>query len=170
MSAYPARERRQSVKIGARLKSGRGWSNVVLRNVSPHGVMGLCDPPPTRGDYVEVRCGAYVIVARVAWARDDCFGARAQDVIVLPELIACSQGRTRPAPDRRREARPRVAPPPPSLVTRAAASARLGRALDFAGIALAGATLASLAAGFAHGAIAKPAGEISRALAQGEIR
>src|SRR5688572_12895721 len=98
MSAYPARERREPVKIGARLKNGRGWSNVVLRNVSPHGVMGLCDPPPARGEYIEVRCGAYLIVARVAWARDDCFGARAQDIIVLPDLIACSQGRTRSAP------------------------------------------------------------------------
>ena len=170
MSAYPAREIRQPVKIGARLKSGRGWSNVVLRNVSPHGVMGLCDPPPARGDYIEVRCGAYVIVARVAWARDDCFGARAQDIIVLPDLIACGQGRTQPAPERRREPRPRVAPAPLSLVARAAANVRLARALDFGAIALAGATLASLSASLAHDAVARPAAEISRALAEGGTR
>ncbi len=34
MSAYPAREKRQPVKIGAWLKSGRGWRNVVLAFLS----------------------------------------------------------------------------------------------------------------------------------------
>jgi len=43
---------------------------MVLRNVSARGVRGQCPAPPERGDYVEVRCGAHVIAARVAWARD----------------------------------------------------------------------------------------------------
>ena len=34
MSAHRTREPRRPVRIGARLKSGRGWSDVVLRNVS----------------------------------------------------------------------------------------------------------------------------------------
>ena len=95
MSAHRLREPRQPVRIGARLKTGRGWSDIVLRNVSARGVMGQCSAPPERGDYVEVRCGAYVIVARVAWAREDSFGARAQDLIALDDLIASAEGRAR---------------------------------------------------------------------------
>src|SRR5688572_28685416 len=34
MSAHRTREPRRPVRIGARLKSGRGWSDIVLRNVS----------------------------------------------------------------------------------------------------------------------------------------
>jgi hypothetical protein len=168
MSAYPARERRQPVRIGARLKSGRGWSDVVIRNVSPRGIMGLCAAPPARGDYVEVRCGACVIVARVAWTNENCFGARAQDVIVLPDLIAGSRGRESPAQERRRQARPQSSTVPvPSLAARAAASSRVARTLDFLAIVLAGATAASIAAGVAHDAMARPADHIAQALSKG---
>ena len=167
MSAYPAREARQPVTIGARLKSGHGWSDVLIRNVSARGMLGQCDAPPARGDYVEVRCGAYVIVARVAWTGDKCFGAHAQDLIVLPDLIAGTQSRAAPAQDRRRQPRSAPALLRPSLAARAAASARLGRVLDFMAIVLAGATLASIAAAMAHDAIARPAAEITEALSGG---
>jgi hypothetical protein len=168
MSAYPAREIRQPVRIGARLKSGRGWTDVVIRNVSPRGIMGRCAAPPARGDYVEVRCGDCVIVARVAWTDNDSFGARAQDKIVLPDLIAGSQGRETPAQERRQQARPQPsALPAQSLAARAAASTRVARTLDFLAIVLAGATAASLAAGVAHDAMARPADHIAQALSKG---
>jgi len=168
MSAHRAREPRQPVRIGARLKSGQGWSDVVLRNVSPRGMMGECEAPPERGDYVEVRCGAYVIVARVAWASDDCFGARAQDCIALADLIACSEGRALPVDDRRKAPRPvKLAPRAPSLAERNFASVRLGRAFEFLSVGLAGATLAAVLGGAAHDALARPAEAVSRALDAG---
>jgi hypothetical protein len=159
------------VRIGARLRSGQGWSDVVLHNVSTRGVMGECRQPPARGEYVEVRCGAYVIVARVAWAGDDRFGARAQDLIALPDLIAGGQGRAAPAGERRRKPRPvRPAPTARSLEERGFASARLGRAFEFASLILAGATLAAVLGDAAHDALAKPAGRVSQALASGAAR
>jgi hypothetical protein len=171
MSAHRAREPRQPVRIGARLKSGRGWSDVVLRNVSARGVMGQCPQPPERGDYVEVRCGAYVIVAHVAWATEDRFGARARDLIALTDLIACAEGRQRPVDDRRRQQRPaRPARPAVPLAERSFASARLGRAFEFFSVALAGAALAGVLGGAAHDALARPADQISQALAAGEAR
>jgi hypothetical protein len=165
MSAHRGREPRQPVTIGARLRSGQRWSDVVIRNVSARGVMGQCPAPPARGDYVEVRCGAYVIVARVAWAGDDRFGARTQDVIALPDLIACSQGRVAPAADRRQQPRPATrAPAARSLAERSFASVRLGRAFEFMSLILAGAALATLLGGAAHDALARPAAEVSAAL------
>lgn len=171
MSAHRAREPRKPVRIGARLKSGRGWSDVVLRNVSARGVMGQCPAPPERGDYVEVRCGSYVIVARVAWASADAFGARTQDLIALPDLIASSEGREAAAKERRKKTRPvKLVQRPKSLEEQSFASARFGRAFEFASLILAGAALAAVLGGAAHDAIAKPAEKISQALAEGHDR
>ena len=171
MSAHRAREPRQPVTIGARLKSGRGWSDIVLRNVSARGVMGQCPAPPARGDYVEMRCGAYVIVARVAWARDDRFGARAQDRIELADLIACAEGRARQAEERRRRVR---AEAPvrhrPTVADRNFASQRLGRLFEFGVLIAGGAALAAMLGGAAHDALARPAAAVSQALTAGEPR
>jgi hypothetical protein len=116
-----------------------------------------------------VCCGTYVIVARVAWNSGDRFGARAQDVIELPDLIAGAQGRARQAPERREQQRPaRTALNTRSLAERNFASIRLGHAFEFVSLILAGAGLAALLGGSAHDALARPAAEASRALAPGE--
>jgi len=168
MSAQRAREPRLPVRIGARIKSGRGWRDVVIRNVSARGVMGECESAPARGDYVEVRCGAYVIVARVAWANEGRFGARTQDVIALADLIACGAGRARPTAERRRQPRPtHAAQRTPSFAERAFASGRLGRAFEFGSLIAAGAALATLLGGAAHDALATPVRSISQALTAG---
>lgn len=171
MSAHRTREPRQPVRIGARLKSGRGWSDVVLRNVSARGVMGQCPAPPARGDYVEVRCGAYVIVARVAWTADDRFGARAQDTIELADLVACAEGRAREAEERRQGVR--AAAPVryrPTVRERHSASLRLGRLFEFGSLILGGAALAALLGGAAHDALARPVTTVSQALSAGAAR
>lgn len=169
MLAHRAREPRQPVRIGARLKSGRGWSDVVLRNVSARGVMGECTPPPARGDYVELRCGAFVIVARVAWSGDDRFGARAQDTIELGDLIACAEGRARKRAERRRYARPvKPARRAPTLEERGFSSARAGRAFEFFSLIMVGTALATLLVGTTHDALATPVAKVSRAMAAGE--
>jgi hypothetical protein len=171
MSAQRAREPRQPVRIGGRLKSGRGWSDVVLRNVSARGVMGECPAPPDRGDYVELRCGDYVIVARVAWASGSHFGARAQDLIELADLTASAEGRAREAGERRRRLRPVQSDPrAPSIADRSFASARLGRAFEFGSLIIAGAALASLLGGAAHDALARPVAKVSQSLVKGEAR
>jgi hypothetical protein len=171
MSAYRAREPRQPVKIGARLKSGLGWSDVVLRNVSARGVMGECTAPPARGDYVELRCGPSVIVARVAWSGDDRFGARAQDRIELGDLITCAEGRPPQGTERRRHDRPiKAAQRAPTLVERSFASARFGRAFEFFSLILAGTALATLLVGTTHNALARPVAKASRAMAAGKAQ
>ena len=112
-----------------------------------------------------------MIVARVQWASDDKFGARAQDLIALTDLIACAEGRQRPADERRLERRPaKPQRPQTTLAERSFASVRLGRAFEFCSVALAGAALATVLGGAVHDALAHPAGQVSRALATGEAR
>jgi hypothetical protein len=36
------------MRIGARVKSGQGWNDVVIRNVSARGVLGECPAPAAR--------------------------------------------------------------------------------------------------------------------------
>lgn len=171
MPPHRAREERRPVRIGARLKSGRGWFDAVIRNVSPSGVMAMCEPAPERGDYVEVRCGTYVIVARVAWTKDDCFGARTQNPIELPDLIAGSEGRARMSEERCKLARARAdAPRRPGLGERAAASARFARAFEFLSLACVGVGLAALAAGAAYDALSRPLDAAAEALATGQVK
>lgn len=171
MSAHRAREPRKPVRIGARLKSGQGWSDVVLRNVSPRGVMGECPAPPERGDYVELRCGAQVIVARVTWASEDRFGARAQDLIALPDLLASSRGPVAPTTDRRQQPRSaRSLIVAKSLEERGFASVRFGRAFEFLSLVFAGVALATLLGGAAYDTLARPTGKISQALGAAQAR
>jgi hypothetical protein len=131
--------------------------------------MGQCAAPPERGDYVEVRCGAYVIVARVAWAREDSFGARAQDLIALDDLIASAEGRSRQTDERRRQERAATSGRHrPTIAERNFASLRLGRLFEFGSLILVGAALATLLGGTAHDALARPVSTVSQALATGE--
>lgn len=100
MSGYPSREQRHTVWLGARLKSRGSWSDVTIRNVSSGGIMASCSHPPKPGEWIEVRCGSFMIVARVVWATDDRFGASTQDRIVLEDLLRAS--RSRPTSGERR--------------------------------------------------------------------
>ncbi|MEO6388414.1 MAG: hypothetical protein ABIT16_08375 [Croceibacterium sp.] len=165
MPGYRNRETRQPVSIGARLSRGRSWSDMVIRNVSPRGMMGMCAVPPERGEYVEIRSGDYVVVARVMWARGGRFGLRAQDQIELGELVAGIDGRLAATGERRRIPRPPVPRPRPTMAQRFAASQRAARAFDFMSLSLAGAVLAGLAAGAAHDALTAPLDQVSGALA-----
>ncbi len=167
MAGKHVREPRKPVKIGARLKSERGWSDIVIRNVSSRGMMGICPAPPERGDYVEVRCGTYVIVARVAWKGEGSFGAQSQARIDLDDLLTGSVGRST-ACDRRKL--PRAAEPAsrrPAAET-AQAHARVGRLFDFVSVVLAAVVFAALVAGQAYAVLAEPLDAAARALVPAE--
>ncbi|MEO6040848.1 MAG: PilZ domain-containing protein [Croceibacterium sp.] len=163
-----AREPRKPVRIGARLMGERGWSDVVIRNVSSGGVMGASPHPPVRGDYVEVRCGSYRIVARIAWARGGLFGAQARGRIEIADLLAGSEGRAVATDERRQQPQVRLAQRAPAPAEQAERSARAGRMFDFAMLALAGAAFAGLAASAAYQALAAPIELAAEALAGAE--
>ena len=81
------RHQRRKVLIPARLKQDSGWSDVCIRDVSPRGLLVQGGSPPPRGAYVEVRRGAHIIIAKVAWAKDHQFGVTTQDILPVDALI-----------------------------------------------------------------------------------
>ncbi len=68
------RESRREVVIPAQMRSKRGWSDVTIRNISPHGMMLLAPFPPRPGTYVEVRKASLALVGRVVWVKGKTLG------------------------------------------------------------------------------------------------
>lgn len=68
------RESRREVVIPAQMRSKGGWSDVTIRNISPHGMMLLAPFPPKPGTYVEVRRASLALVGRVIWVKGKTLG------------------------------------------------------------------------------------------------
>lgn len=68
------RESRREVVIPAQMRSKRGWSDVTIRNISPHGMMLLAPFPPRPGTYVEVRRASLAMAGRVVWVKGKTLG------------------------------------------------------------------------------------------------
>ena len=68
------RESRREVVIPAQMRSKRGWCDVTIRNISPHGMMLLAPFPPRPGTYVEVRKASLALVGRVVWVKGKTLG------------------------------------------------------------------------------------------------
>lgn len=83
-----SREPRHTVFLRARMQTGAGWVDVVLRNVSARGAMANCSVAPDRGHYVELRYGSFCFVGRVVWSAEGQFGLRLQDEVDLRAFLA----------------------------------------------------------------------------------
>ncbi|RZM10031.1 MAG: PilZ domain-containing protein, partial [Sphingomonas sp.] len=92
------REPRTKVLVPCRLNVDGAWSDACVHNVSSRGMLMAADAAPRPGSYVEVRRGTLLIVGRVMWRQDRCFGIRTQDRISVDALV--SEPRRRTAPPR----------------------------------------------------------------------
>lgn len=144
------REARRPVNLTARMRTERGWCDIVIRNVSSGGFMAQCTMPPRRGYYVEVWRGELCIVGCVAWCTGSRFGVRSRSKIDIPALVA--KRSIAPAGIERRRDHRRPGAAPPSSQVQASRSRNLGRALEFAAL--------GAAAGFAAFFMASAVGEL----------
>lgn len=81
------REARQPVKVPARLRVAAGWQDATILNLSTRGVMFRCTVPMERGHFLELRRGSHVIVAQIMWASDGSYGAKAQGLIPITDVV-----------------------------------------------------------------------------------
>lgn len=176
---YKTRERRQAVSISVRYRGAAAWADAQIVNVSSRGVMALCQSPPSRGSYVEIRRGSYVIVGCVAWSATDRFGMRARDRIEAAELVAAGDAIPSGA-ERRKSPRSLGRSPNVSakdgtsskaarradLADREAASARFARGFGFIAIVVVAAGLALVAARIAASALGNSLEAVDVALEQ----
>jgi hypothetical protein len=145
--------------LGARIRCGARWGDAAILNVSGSGLGLAASAPPSPGVYVELRRGAYVVVARVVWADGERFGVRAQDAILVDALVAAAS--CAPAAPQRTQRDRRS---PPRTADREAASRAMARCAEFSLIGLFGAALALAAFHTAAEALGKPLARVSAAL------
>lgn len=81
------REPRLKCVIKGRMRLNSLWSDVCIRNISSRGMLLQAGSPPPRGTYVEVYRGRHVIVACVAWAKDNRFGIQTQDRLDVQAIL-----------------------------------------------------------------------------------
>jgi hypothetical protein len=160
------REERQKVMITARMRAGASWDDVAILDLSTRGLGIRAADPPGRGTYVEICRGRHVIVARVMWTSGQRAGLQAQDVIWVQALVN-EPSNDRHAPPTPSGGRPVERRAKPRTAQQRHDDSRLvGRALEFACIALLGAAMAMAAFGMVEHALARPLAQISAALAQ----
>jgi hypothetical protein len=163
------REPRRNVMLTARMRHGEAWSDACILNISSRGLLLHAADPPSRGTFIEVRRGAYVIVARVIWAKTDRFGVCAQDRLAIDALVANKPSSNQPlgradGTNVERRARPRS----DRLEWRYSRSREKGQALQFACVVGLGLGLAACAYEAVTETLSKPLSLVSRQLAKGE--
>ena len=140
------REPRLKCVVKARMRLDGVWKDVCIRNISSRGMLLQAGSAPARGTYVEVYRGRHVIVARIAWAKDNRFGIHTQDrldvqaILGEPDLSGANYKdviKTQPTFERRAAPRPTQA----DLRWRAERSRFKAKALEFACIAAVGGSI-----------------------------
>lgn len=145
------------------------WRDVCVRNISSRGMLLQAGSAPHRGTYVEVYRGKHVIVARVAWSKDNRFGVQTQErlniqaILGEPDLSGTSYKdavKKQPTYERRSAPRPTEA----ELRWRAEQSRFTSKALEFACIAAVGGSIAFALFDTMSDTFSKPLASVSAAL------
>lgn len=148
--------------IRARLKTGDGWHDACIVDLSRRGAGLQAANAPPRGAYVEVRRGFHVIVARVVWSRGHRFGVTAQDDLPVDSIAADRAPPTQTRPFERTAGDRRILPR--AVSQRAEASRRRGQRLQFLAAVVGGSVAAMFAGAEVRQALAAPLAEVSTVL------
>ena len=146
------------------MRVGASWADACILNQSSRGMLVQSGAAPQRGNYLEIRRGRHVVVARVIWSCDERFGVETQEPVSAEELIREADNGsidTRLAPDERRAA-PRL------LRERREASRQHGRAFEFGSLALFGIASAFLIFATVDEFLGRPLSALEAALLQGQ--
>jgi hypothetical protein len=153
------RELRRRVIMPARLRSGSGWTDACILNISSHGLLLHSARTGPAGSIVEVWRGDHVIVARVVWQDGARAGLRAEDKLPVDQILSLNasaaliltagepQQTSRPAWERRRRDR-----------------RSQGRMIEFAGVVVIACSLAVTAFDLVIETLGKPMALIEQAL------
>ena len=133
---HKPRELRRRVLLRARMRSSSGWSDACILNVSSRGLLVNASQTMIEGMNVELRHREHVILARVVWRDGSRAGLQADDWVPVDEILILSQSPSfqltaagRGQVERRKQPRTHDD------------SRLLGRAMEFASVAIIAITL-----------------------------
>jgi hypothetical protein len=161
-SVLKPRAPRRKVLIKARMKVGASWADACILNLSTRGMLVQSAMVPDRGNYLEIRRGQQVVVARVVWSSQQRFGVLTQDPVCAEALLSDTGNISSPAGSARSGLERRTMPRP--VVARHEAGRGRGRALEFAGLAVFGAASAFLLFATLHELLSRPLAALQTAL------
>lgn len=84
MGGTHTRKPRRDTLLTAHLRADTGWAQVVLCNISEHGMMLQGRDLPTRGSFVEVRCGDLTVAGQVRWSSGQRCGVCTREAVIIP--------------------------------------------------------------------------------------
>lgn len=167
--ALKPREQRVRVALPARMRDHRGWHDIRILNISPQGLMAQSPVVLSRGNFLELRRGSHVIVARVVWSNGRQFGAHTRSRLT-PEAIINETGRPSarlPQTSSREMRWERRASPRPSNTAHEQSRWR-SRTFEFIGIIALTALLGAFAYDASTKAFARPMKSVDMALGASE--
>ena len=145
------------------MRAGATWSDACILNMSSHGMLVHAPSAPSRGSYLEIRRGGFVIVARVVWANDNRFGVQTQDVVPADDMVRNPDGAVRtPSRDATGFVERRAIPRQSHEASRWRA-----RALEFGTFVLMGGIAAMLTLSTMGELLARPLALVETALSKG---
>jgi hypothetical protein len=152
------REERRRVMLPARLRSQSGWSDACILNVSAHGLLIYSNGAAQPGNFVEVRRGGQLVIARVVWRRNQRIGLCSPDTIHVDDIISTDEAHAALTTAYKVTLERRRVPRTPDS-SRSQASAG-----EFIGTVLIVAALAGAGAFYAASTLARPLGHVKAAL------
>lgn len=155
------RELRRRVLLPARLRTGDGWTDACILNISSRGLMIQSGRAGPEGSTVELRRGDDVIIARVVWRDGSRAGLQTDDRLPVEKIMSLSQsGNLRVVAFDGTFVERRNKP-------RLASEARLhGRYVEFIGIAAIAVLMALGIWSSAEQALARPMAKVEAALSR----
>jgi len=154
------RELRRRVVIPARLRNGAQWSDTCILNISSRGLMIHSGRAAPKGTVIELRRGAFIIIARVRWRDGGRVGLQSDDRLPIEEILSVTQSKALQLVAAEGERVERRKKP-----RRNSLDARLrGRVFEFIGVSLIVLALALSVWAMAEQAFAKPLARISAVL------
>lgn len=78
------------------MRTGAGWGDVVIHNMSSRGLLAAADQPCRPGTVIEIRRVHHIVIGRVVWSSDKYFGVRTQDRIDVDAILDAKPPAHRP--------------------------------------------------------------------------
>lgn len=86
--AIVPREDRVRVTLAARMRSGSGWSDACILNISSRGLLIVSSGAAQPGSFVEIRRGSQLVVARVIWRKNQRIGLCSPSPVRVVDIIS----------------------------------------------------------------------------------
>jgi hypothetical protein len=74
--------------LPARIRSGAGWADACILNISSRGLMVYTNGAAKPGTVIELRRGAQIVIARVIWRQNQRVGLASQGDLPVQDIIS----------------------------------------------------------------------------------